>query len=180
MWRPHPDLARDRCGQLVGEGELLVEIPLDGRASRDGLEIVPAARGRAPTGRRAGPAARCCDRRHATPIPGRPGDAMRRMSGLGKAVLAATCAVIALAPPASVRAQGHLALYCSPQIEWCQAVIAEFTKATWIKVAMTRKSSGETFAQIKAEASNPKGDVWWGGTGGRPRARDHTARGPRR
>ncbi|MCK4869261.1 MAG: ABC transporter substrate-binding protein, partial [Alphaproteobacteria bacterium] len=34
-----------------------------------------------------------------------------------------------------------------------------------IKVAMTRKSSGETFAQIKAEASNPKGDVWWGGTG---------------
>src|SRR3546814_8100122 len=30
---------------------------------------------------------------------------------------------------------------------------------------MTRKSSGETFAQIKAEASNPRGDVWWGGTG---------------
>jgi iron(III) transport system substrate-binding protein len=30
---------------------------------------------------------------------------------------------------------------------------------------MTRKSSGETFAQIKAESSNPKGDVWWGGTG---------------
>jgi iron(III) transport system ATP-binding protein len=30
---------------------------------------------------------------------------------------------------------------------------------------MTRKSSGETFAQVKAEASNPKGDVWWGGTG---------------
>ncbi len=30
---------------------------------------------------------------------------------------------------------------------------------------MTRKSSGETFAQIKAERKNPKGDVWWGGTG---------------
>ena len=30
---------------------------------------------------------------------------------------------------------------------------------------MTRKSSGETFAQVKAESSNPKGDVWWGGTG---------------
>jgi ABC-type Fe3+ transport system substrate-binding protein len=30
---------------------------------------------------------------------------------------------------------------------------------------MTRKSSGETFAQVKAEATNPKGDVWWGGTG---------------
>lgn len=30
---------------------------------------------------------------------------------------------------------------------------------------MTRKSSGETFAQVKAEAANPKGDIWWGGTG---------------
>jgi iron(III) transport system substrate-binding protein len=40
-----------------------------------------------------------------------------------------------------------------------------FEEATGIKVNMTRKSSGETFAQIKAESSNPKGDVWWGGTG---------------
>ena len=40
-----------------------------------------------------------------------------------------------------------------------------FEDATGINVNMTRKSSGETFAQIRAEASNPKGDVWWGGTG---------------
>ena len=30
---------------------------------------------------------------------------------------------------------------------------------------MTRKSSGEAFAQIKAESRNPIGDPWWGGTG---------------
>jgi iron(III) transport system substrate-binding protein len=30
---------------------------------------------------------------------------------------------------------------------------------------MTRKSSGETYAQIKAEKDQPRGDVWWGGTG---------------
>jgi iron(III) transport system substrate-binding protein len=30
---------------------------------------------------------------------------------------------------------------------------------------MTRKSSGEFYAQLKAEASNPRGDIWWGGTG---------------
>ena len=30
---------------------------------------------------------------------------------------------------------------------------------------MTRASSGETFSKIKAESSNPKGDVWFGGTG---------------
>ena len=58
-----------------------------------------------------------------------------------------------------------LNLYCSAQEEWCQFMEKSFEEATGIDVAMTRKSSGETFAQIKAEASNPKGDVWWGGTG---------------
>jgi iron(III) transport system substrate-binding protein len=67
--------------------------------------------------------------------------------------------------PAPAEAQGNLTLYCSPQIEWCQLVVSEFEKATGIKVAMTRKSSGETYAQVKAESANPKGDVWWGGTG---------------
>ena len=58
-----------------------------------------------------------------------------------------------------------LTLYCSVDDAWCQVVVNAFQEATGIDVNMTRKSSGETFAQIKAEASNPKGDVWWGGTG---------------
>ena len=45
------------------------------------------------------------------------------------------------------------------------AMVNEFQKATGITVAMTRKSSGETYAQVKAEAANPQGDIWWGGTG---------------
>ena len=65
----------------------------------------------------------------------------------------------------SAQAAERLTLYCSPQIEWCQLMVDAFTKETGVEVAMTRKSSGETFAQIKAEASNPRGDVWWGGTG---------------
>lgn len=67
-----------------------------------------------------------------------------------------------VAMPASA---DDLVLYCSPQIEWCDLMVEAFTKETGIDVAMTRKSSGETFAQIKAESSNPRGDVWWGGTG---------------
>ncbi len=63
------------------------------------------------------------------------------------------------------RAQGDLTLYCSVQEEWCRPMAQAFERATGIKVSMTRKSSGETFAQIKAEAANPRGDVWWGGTG---------------
>jgi iron(III) transport system substrate-binding protein len=77
---------------------------------------------------------------------------------------AAAVAGVTLLSGAS-RAQGELTLYCSPQIEWCEAMITAFQKETGITVAMTRKSSGETYAQVKAEASNPKGDVWWGGTG---------------
>ena len=59
----------------------------------------------------------------------------------------------------------RLTVYCSPQIEWCELMVNEFEKRTGIRVKMTRKSSGETLAQIKAERTNPKGDVWWGGTG---------------
>ena len=59
----------------------------------------------------------------------------------------------------------RLTLYCSPQEEWCQIMVTSFEKETGATVAMTRKSSGETYAQIAAEQDNPKGDVWWGGTG---------------
>jgi len=51
------------------------------------------------------------------------------------------------------------------QVEWCQAIATNFEKATGTKVNMTQKGSGETLAQIRAEAQNPKGDVWFGGTG---------------
>jgi len=77
---------------------------------------------------------------------------------------AATRAVLA-STSMLAQAKEKLTLYCSPQIEWCNLMVEAFEKETGIKVAMTRKSSGETFAQIKAESRNPKGDVWWGGTG---------------
>jgi iron(III) transport system substrate-binding protein len=72
---------------------------------------------------------------------------------------------IALAASVSAAQADKLTLYCSAQEEWCQLMARGFEDATGIDVDMTRKSSGETFAQIRAEASNPKGDVWWGGTG---------------
>jgi iron(III) transport system substrate-binding protein len=78
---------------------------------------------------------------------------------------AAAFAFAALAFGSSAQAQGNLTVYCSVQEEWCQSMVNEFQKATGISVAMTRKSSGETFAQVKAESANPKGDIWWGGTG---------------
>ncbi len=62
-------------------------------------------------------------------------------------------------------AQGTVNIYCSNQIDACQAAAAEFQKVSGIKVNMTQKSSGETLAQIRAEKGNPRGDVWYAGTG---------------
>src|SRR5689334_24408769 len=67
--------------------------------------------------------------------------------------------------PLAAAAQGELVVYCTVQEEWCRPMVAAFEKTTGIKVLMTRKSSGEFYAQIKAEAANPRGDIWWGGTG---------------
>ena len=74
-------------------------------------------------------------------------------------------AAFSLATPQSALAQGELVVYCTVQEEWCRPMVSAFEKATGIKVLMTRKSSGEFYAQLKAEAANPRGDIWWGGTG---------------
>ena len=76
------------------------------------------------------------------------------------ALLAVLCAA---SSPAV--AQGQLNVICPVQAEWCNLVAVEFEKDTGIKVAMTLKGSGESFAQIAAEKANPKLDVWFGGTG---------------
>jgi iron(III) transport system substrate-binding protein len=60
---------------------------------------------------------------------------------------------------------GQIAVYCSILEEQCRVGVAAFEQSTGIKVAMVRKSTGETYAQLKAEAANPKADVWWGGPG---------------
>src|ERR1044072_8084638 len=66
---------------------------------------------------------------------------------------------------ASSFAQSQLNVICPVQAEWCSAAAIAFEKETGIKVAMTLKGSGESFAQIAAEKSNPQLDVWFGGTG---------------
>jgi iron(III) transport system substrate-binding protein len=68
-------------------------------------------------------------------------------------------ALLALFNPLRASAQGELVVYCTVQEEWCRPMVAAFEKATGIKVLMTRKSSGEFYAQIKAEAANPRGDI---------------------
>jgi iron(III) transport system substrate-binding protein len=78
-------------------------------------------------------------------------------------ISAAAAAMLVSAAPAA-RAES-LTLYCAADEVWCQLMARGFEEETGITVDMSRKSSGEIYAQVKAEAENPKGDVWWAGTG---------------
>lgn len=59
----------------------------------------------------------------------------------------------------------ELTVYCSILEEQCREGSTLFEKMTGTKVTMVRKSTGEVYAQVRAEAANPKADVWWGGPG---------------
>ncbi len=79
---------------------------------------------------------------------------------LGSAVAAG-----ALTLSLSAQAAGRLNVVCSADNAWCELMEAEFEKKYDIDVSMVRKSSGEAYAQVRAEARNPKLDIWWAGTG---------------
>lgn len=65
----------------------------------------------------------------------------------------------------SAHAAGNLNVICSADVVICEQMKNMFEKDTDIKVNMVRLSSGETYAKVRAEARNPKTDIWWAGTG---------------
>jgi iron(III) transport system substrate-binding protein len=63
-------------------------------------------------------------------------------------------------------AQGNsLNLVCSVQDEWCSMMSTTFARVSGIKVNVLKRSTGEALAQLFAEKTNPKADIWFGGTG---------------
>lgn len=74
----------------------------------------------------------------------------------------ATAATFCAAP---AMAKGKLNVLCSTDTDWCSLMETSFEAETGIDVSLIRKSSGEAYAQLRAEAQNPKIDIWWGGTG---------------
>ncbi len=82
------------------------------------------------------------------------------------ALMAATALAAGLTMNASAsRAAEELNLICSADVVICEMMQQMFQKETGIQVNMVRLSSGETYAKIRAEARNPKTDIWWAGTG---------------
>jgi len=69
-----------------------------------------------------------------------------------------------LLPAIAAQASGQLNMSCSFLQMVCDEVKAKFEEETGIAVSMFRVPTGEAFARIRAEARNPKIDVWYGGT----------------
>ena len=80
-----------------------------------------------------------------------------------RAIAASAFAALMLVAPAAEAQQ--LNLLCNATIDWCELMKNKFEAETGIKTNMVRRSSGESYAQIRAESANPKTDVWWAGTG---------------
>ncbi len=81
-----------------------------------------------------------------------------------KAYTISALALAAVMAAGAAQAQ-TLSVVCSNEQAWCDLMAQNFKIDTGIDVAIVRKSTGEVLAQIRAEAGNPKIDVWWGGTG---------------
>ncbi len=82
-----------------------------------------------------------------------------------KTIVKLSCAALAATGLINVAAAQSVVALCSTNQSWCELAASEFTKSTGIRVIQSRKATGEALAQLKAEASNPKTDIWWGGTG---------------
>ena len=87
---------------------------------------------------------------------------MRHLRSRYAAVLSA---ILGLGAATGAGAQGTVNALCSTDAGWCEAAAAEFSRATGIRVLQAHKGTGEIGAQLRAEAANPKTDIWWGGTG---------------
>jgi iron(III) transport system substrate-binding protein len=62
------------------------------------------------------------------------------------------------------QAQRSLVIYCSHDADACDLAAREFQRETGVATTITRKATGEYYAQIRAERDNPRADVWYGGT----------------
>ncbi len=67
-------------------------------------------------------------------------------------------------PQPQQAASTELNVLCTPQVEWCEGMKAEFEAAhPDITVNFVRMSSGEALTRLRNEKENPQFDIWWGG-----------------
>lgn len=82
-------------------------------------------------------------------------------------IVLAACQQLAITPApqaAEQQASTELNVLCTPQVQWCEGMKAEFEKEhPDITVNFVRMSSGESLTRLRNEKDNPQFDIWWGG-----------------
>lgn len=88
----------------------------------------------------------------------------RRAMWASIALLLLAVMLVGCVPPTAQETSGELNLLCTPQVEWCEGMKAEFEKThPNITVNFVRMSSGESLTRLRNERDNPQFDIWWGG-----------------
>ncbi|WP_246505031.1 ABC transporter substrate-binding protein [Microvirga antarctica] len=84
---------------------------------------------------------------------------MRSFSGFCVTFAGTALVLMGFGAPAA-QAQSPVVVNCTFELEWCEAMRVKFEQSTGQKALISRKTDGEILAQIKAEAGNPRFDVW--------------------
>ena len=84
---------------------------------------------------------------------------MKSVRWLGAARQGLFCALAIFAVAAPAVAQ-EVTVLCNYEVDWCEAMKAAYEKTTGQKAVFIRRTDGESLAQIRAEKSNPRADVY--------------------
>ena len=74
--------------------------------------------------------------------------------------LRALCGAFALLAVAAPVAAQEVTVLCNFEVDWCEALKTTYEKTTGQKAVFIRRTDGESLAQIRAEKSNPRADVY--------------------
>ncbi len=78
---------------------------------------------------------------------------------INNALLGMSGVLLLLAVAAPVAAQ-EVTVLCNFEVDWCEALKATYERTTGQKAVFIRRTDGESLAQIRAEKSNPRADVY--------------------
>ena len=87
---------------------------------------------------------------------------MIRRKTIGSILLSSLLAA-GLSGAVAAQAEDELVVLCTPEPEYCEAMVQAFASETGIPTEHIRMSSGESLVRLEAEAGAPEFDVWWGG-----------------
>jgi iron(III) transport system substrate-binding protein len=77
-----------------------------------------------------------------------------------RAVLLGLLGVLAWCAGVPSATAQEVTVLCNYEVDWCEAMKAAYEKTTGQKAVFIRRTDGESLAQIRAEKSNPRADVY--------------------